>query len=79
MSVSNPSWYIPGEGNTPRGPSHCQQLIQSCQAGQLDSSTLCWREGMPQWLPLKRVPPFDQSLRRDAGHGALRKDLADGH
>jgi prepilin-type processing-associated H-X9-DG protein len=64
-------WYIRGEGNQPAGPSTAQQLIQSWQAGRLSAATVCWREGMSQWLPLAQVEPF-ASFMASAGAVAAR-------
>ena len=62
MSTQSGSWYIRGEGNRPTGPFTAEELIQSCRAGRLDASTICWREGMPQWLPLAQVEPFGPAV-----------------
>jgi hypothetical protein len=58
MSDPNAVWYLPGKGEKPAGPLNAEQIIQLCQAGKLPKGTLCWREGMPEWLPLAQVEPF---------------------
>ncbi len=57
------SWYIPGEGRKPVGPFTAEQLIQSWRAGKISDKTMCWREGMTQWLPLAQVEPFAPTIR----------------
>ena len=39
-----------------------EELIQSWRAGRLDANTICWREGMSQWLPLAQVEPFASAV-----------------
>ena len=60
------SWYVPGEGSQPAGPFTAEQVIQWWQAGRLHADAVCWREGMPQWLPLSQVEPFASAIRRAA-------------
>ena len=66
MSTSSPSWYIPGEEKQPAGPFTAEQLFQSWRAGTLSDTTMCWREGMAQWLPLAQVEPFASAIRSAA-------------
>jgi len=63
MSTDSPSWYIPGKGKEPAGPFTAEQLLQSWRSGTLDANTICWREGMDQWLPLAQVEPFAAVVR----------------
>lgn len=63
MTTAPSSWYLPGEGNKPNGPFTTEQIIQAWQTGKLNKKTLCWREGMEQWLPLVQVEPFAATLR----------------
>jgi HEAT repeat protein len=58
MTTDSPSWYIPGEGKQPAGPFTAEQLIQSWRAGKISDKTMCWQDGMPQWLPLGQVGPL---------------------
>ena len=62
MSDKSQSWYIRGEANQPAGPYTAEQLIASWRAGRVDAITICWREGMPEWLPLAQVEPFASAL-----------------
>ena len=77
MSDQSHSWYIRGEGNQPAGPFPSEELIQSWRAGRLDANTICWREGMSQWLPMSQVEPFASAIAsanasRQATAGAAR-------
>ena len=63
MTTDSPSWYIPGEARRPTGPFTAEQLIQSWRAGRISDKTMCWREGMTQWLPLVQVDPFSNIIR----------------
>jgi hypothetical protein len=56
------SWYVRGKDNQPAGPFTAEELIKRLQVGKLDARTVCWREGMSQWLPLKRVEPFASAV-----------------
>ncbi len=62
MSTQFGSWYLRGDGNQPAGPFTAEALIQSWRAGRLEASTICWREGMTQWLPLAQVEPFASAI-----------------
>ena len=55
-------WYVRGEGNQPAGPFSSEELLESWRAGRLHADTICWREGMTQWLPLGRVEPFASTV-----------------
>ena len=51
--------------------------MQSWRAGRLDANTICWREGMSQWLPMSQVEPFASAIAsanaaRQATAGAAR-------
>ena len=63
MTTNSNSWYIPGEGKKPAGPFTAEQIIQSWRAGGVKGGTLCWQEGMSQWLPLAQVEPFASVMR----------------
>jgi hypothetical protein len=39
------------------------EIIQQCQAGSIDDSTLVWREGLPDWAPLAEVPELARAVR----------------
>ena len=77
MSEQSHFWYVRGEGNQPAGPFTAEVIIESWQAGRLNANTICWREGMSQWLPLSQVEPFasaiaSASVPRQAMAGAAR-------
>ena len=63
MTTGASCWYIPGDGQQPAGPFTAEEIIQSWRAGRVDGNTICWREGMPQWLPLAQVEPFASATR----------------
>lgn len=48
-------WYFEFNG-TQQGPEETEQLLLRLRNGELSSSTLVWREGMEDWLPLQSVP-----------------------
>ncbi|HUT94664.1 MAG TPA: GYF domain-containing protein [Thermoguttaceae bacterium] len=63
MSTAKAVWYLPGEGSQTLGPFTSTQIVQSLQTDRISGKTLCWREGMPQWLPLAQVEPFASTIR----------------
>jgi hypothetical protein len=63
MTTNSASWYVPGEGKQPAGPFTAEQLVQSWRAGKISDRTMCWREGMAQWLPLVQAEPFASTIR----------------
>ena len=63
MSTNSPSWYIPGDGKQPAGPFTAEQVVKRWQEGRLRADAVCWREGMPQWLPLSQVEPFASAVK----------------
>ena len=73
MNNGRPSWYVPGKGKEPAGPFTAEQLIESWKAGRLGANTVCWREGMSQWLPLGAVEPFASVV---ASAGVARQGAA---
>lgn len=58
MASQSPSWYIVGESQNPVGPFTAEQLANSWREGRIGEKTMCWREGMTEWLPLTQVAPF---------------------
>ncbi|TVS17323.1 MAG: DUF4339 domain-containing protein [Planctomycetaceae bacterium] len=62
MSTQPSAWYVRGEGDQPAGPYSAEQLFQLLRAGRVTPETICWREGLPQWLPLGEVEPFAAAL-----------------
>lgn len=57
-------WFY-GKNNTQHGPVSEQEIQTLLSSGQIDTSTIIWREGMTDWLPMKDVPEF-QSLQTTA-------------
>ncbi|MHC4178901.1 MAG: GYF domain-containing protein, partial [Planctomycetota bacterium] len=51
-------WYVPGEGRHPSGPFSEEEILEGLRTDWLNETTLCWREGMDQWLALGQVEPF---------------------
>ncbi|KAF1015001.1 MAG: hypothetical protein GAK31_02489 [Stenotrophomonas maltophilia] len=43
------------EGNRQQGPVPAGQLVELFRGNQISLDTLVWREGMPQWQPLRSV------------------------
>lgn len=72
-------WYLRANGSKPSGPVRAEEIIQSWKTGKLRDDTLCWREGMPDWLPLTLVEPFASTMRparsKPAKRGRLRRVL----
>ena len=69
MSTQSPSWYLRGKTNQPVGPFAAEQIFQGWRAGRLTADAICWREGMPQWLPMSQVEPFASAIRQPAAAG----------
>ena len=61
-------WYY-GKDNTQHGPVSEQEIHALVSSGQINSSSIIWREGMTDWIPLKDVPEF-QSISASAGDSA---------
>lgn len=49
------SEWFHAEGNRQQGPLPAEQLIELFRSNQVSLDTLVWREGMPQWQPLRSV------------------------
>lgn len=50
-------WYLMREGQQ-QGPYTLAQVINWLKAGQLQTSDLCWKDGMANWIPLGSAPEF---------------------
>jgi hypothetical protein len=50
-------WYYSG-GGKPVGPHSADDIESLFVTGQINSDTMIWRKGMPQWAPLADVPDF---------------------
>lgn len=59
-------------GNPPCGPFTAAQITEAVKVNRFEATILCWREGMPQWLPLAQVEPFAGVIgrARPSEHGA---------
>jgi hypothetical protein len=62
MNENQAVWYLPGPDNQPTGPHTTEQVQQWCREGKLNRNTLCWRDGMNNWVPLADVQAFLEVL-----------------
>jgi hypothetical protein len=76
MSDQSRPWYLGAAGNKPSGPFATEELVKRLRARTLDPQTICWREGMPQWVSLNRIEPFASAI--EVG-GARSKGAGDGN
>lgn len=53
-------WFY-GKDNTQHGPVSDLEIHNLISSGQIDNTTIIWREGMADWLPLNDVPEFQPS------------------
>lgn len=53
MSTSN--WHFANRSGQQQGPVSAAELRAAFERGELDASTLVWRDGLAQWLPLSQV------------------------
>lgn len=53
-------WYFSKNGMQ-LGPVTQEELSEKAKSGEVSSSDLVWKEGLPDWIPLGQVPEF-QSL-----------------
>jgi hypothetical protein len=54
-------WFY-GENGLQFGPVDDAGIRQLIASGRVTPATLVWREGMPSWLPLAKVPELAQSM-----------------
>jgi hypothetical protein len=54
-------WFY-GKDGTQHGPVSDQEIGGLLQSGQIDGTTIIWREGMADWLPLSQVPEFQSTV-----------------
>lgn len=54
-------WFY-GENGLQFGPVDDAGIRQLIASGRVTPATLIWREGMPAWLPLAKVPELAQSM-----------------
>ena len=63
MDEQKAVWYLPDEAGQPVGPYTSNQILEQLSTGQMPETTLCWREGMPDWQPLTAVEPFAAEIK----------------
>jgi hypothetical protein len=56
-------WYYARDGQQ-TGPVSADQLKQWLRAGQLSPQDHVWREGLPEWLAIAKVPELVGTVRR---------------
>ena len=54
-------WFY-GKDGTQHGPVSDQEIGGLIQSGQIDGTTIIWREGMADWLPVSQVPEFQTTV-----------------
>lgn len=59
-------WHY-GHSGQQAGPIPTEELIALCRSGAIPMSTLVWREGMAQWVPLSQAPELMAELQRLGG------------
>ena len=62
MDENDAAWFLPGESNQPAGPFTAEQVLDAWHAGKIAETTLCWREGLADWLPLTQVGVFSETI-----------------
>jgi len=66
-------WYIPGRDRKPVGPYTVEQVLRALKIGRITPQTICWREGMADWLPIEQIPDFAHLLQpAQAQRGLIR-------
>lgn len=63
MDEQKAVWYLPDEAGQPVGPYASNKILEQLSKGRMPESTLCWREGMPDWQPLAAVEPFAAEIK----------------
>jgi tetratricopeptide (TPR) repeat protein len=71
-AASSYTWYVQGNDGQPAGPFNTEQIIESWKVGRLTANTVCWHEGMANWLPLWQVEPFASTMREERRSARLR-------
>lgn len=64
MDEQKAVWFLPDEAGQHAGPYTSNQILEQLSTGQMPETMLCWREGMPDWLPLTAVEPFAAEIKR---------------
>ena len=63
MDEQKAVWHLPDEAGQPVGPYTSNQILGQLSTGQMSETTLCWREGMPDWQPLTAVEPLAAEIK----------------
>ncbi len=58
MIVGDMADWFYGKDNTQHGPVSELEIRSLISTGTIDNSTILWREGMSDWLPLSEIPEF---------------------
>lgn len=53
--MSTPIWHFANRSGQQQGPVTASDLRAAFERGELDASTLVWRDGFSQWQPLSQV------------------------
>ena len=64
------SWTL-NVGDGDQRTMNAQEVAAAYRTGTIDDETFCWKEGMPDWLPLRDVPALSSAR---AGFGASGAD-----
>jgi len=73
MKTAKALWYLQDENNQPTGPYTAERIAEWWRKGRVPGTARCWREGIPDWLPLEQVEPFASRIKR--ARGAKRKRI----
>lgn len=56
-------WHV-AINDVPVGPLRREEIVKKIGAGAVTADSLCWREGLDDWRPLRDVPELAALLRR---------------
>jgi predicted Zn finger-like uncharacterized protein len=54
-AIDDVEWYV-GIAGSPVGPIRASAIRERAAGGEVDGESLVWREGLPEWKPLKTFP-----------------------
>lgn len=73
-----PIWYYADALRQRQGPFTAEELAQRVQRSELNADTLVWRDGLPQWQPLReRLAELPEALAGTAVNFAYTAAIAD--
>ncbi len=73
MAETKAQWYIPGRDRKPAGPYTTEQVLRALRIGRVTRQSICWREGMADWLPIEQIPAIAHLLQpAQAQRGLIR-------